>query len=118
MFDVMAKEERYALPDQIRRSSRSVHANIAKAWRKRRYERRFISKLSDADAEAAETRVWLRFASDRGYLPSSEAERLNATYDQIFGGLVNMGLVNMMRPPSPWCGPGPTREPFLPYDAC
>ena len=52
------KEERYSLTDQVRRSSRSVCANLAEAWRKRRYEASFISKLSDAEAEAAETQVW------------------------------------------------------------
>jgi len=56
------KEERYSLVDQIRRSSRSVCTNLAEAWRKRRYEAAFISKLSDSKAEAAETQVWLQFA--------------------------------------------------------
>ncbi len=51
------KEEIYSLTDQIRRSSRSVNANLAEAWRKRRYEAAFISKLSDAESEAAETQV-------------------------------------------------------------
>jgi four helix bundle protein len=55
-------EERYALTDQARRSSRSVCANIAEAWRKRRYEAAFIAKLSDAEGEAAETQVHLEFA--------------------------------------------------------
>ncbi len=55
-------EERYSLTDQIRRSSRSVCANLAEAWRKRRYENAFIAKLSDSEAEAAETQVWLAFA--------------------------------------------------------
>jgi four helix bundle protein len=55
-------EERYSLTDQIRRSSRSVCANLAEAWRKRRYQAAFISKLSDAEAEVAETQVWLQFA--------------------------------------------------------
>src|SRR5947207_1144977 len=55
-------EEKYSLSDQVRRSSRAVCANIAEAWRKRRYEAAFVSKLSDADAEAAETEVWLDFA--------------------------------------------------------
>lgn len=55
-------EERYSLTDQIRRSSRSVCANIAEAWRKRRYPNAFVSKLSDAEAEAAETQVWLEFS--------------------------------------------------------
>jgi four helix bundle protein len=56
------KEETYSLTDQIRRSSRSVCANLAEAWRKRRYEKAFVSKLSDVEAEAAETQVWLEFA--------------------------------------------------------
>ena len=55
-------EERYSLTDQIRRSSRSVCANLAEAWRKRRYKNHFISKLSDSEAEAAETQVWLDFS--------------------------------------------------------
>ncbi len=57
------KEEKYSLTDQIRRASRSVCANIAESWRKRRYEAAFISKLSDAEAEAAETQTWLAFAA-------------------------------------------------------
>src|SRR4030042_1460900 len=61
-------EEKYSLTDQIRRSSRSVCANIAEGWRKRRYPNAFISKLSDADSEAAETQVWLEFAFRCGYL--------------------------------------------------
>jgi four helix bundle protein len=54
-------EERYSLTDQIRRSSRSVAANLAEAWRKRRYEGSFIHKLNDCEAEAAETQTWLEF---------------------------------------------------------
>src|SRR5262249_42936417 len=57
------KEETYSLTDQIRRSSRSVCANLAEAWRKRRYKAAFIAKLSDAESEAAETQVWIEFAS-------------------------------------------------------
>ena len=53
------KEEKYSLIDQIRRSSRSVCANLAEAWRRRRYKGSFLSKLNDAEAEAAETQVWL-----------------------------------------------------------
>jgi four helix bundle protein len=56
------KEETYALTDQVRRSSRSACSNLAEAWRKRRYEGAFISKLSDCEGEAAETQVWLEFA--------------------------------------------------------
>ena len=62
------KEERYSLTDQIRRSSRSVGANLAEAWHKRRYPAHFASKLTDADAECAETRHWLQTACDSGYL--------------------------------------------------
>src|SRR5216684_8136925 len=61
------KEETYSMTDQIRRSSRSVCANLAEAWRKRRYEAAFISKLSDAEAEAAETQVWTEVTLRCGY---------------------------------------------------
>src|SRR5574341_470321 len=66
------KEETYSLTDQIRRSSRSVCANLAEAWRKRRYEAHFISKLSDTEGEAAETQVWLEFAVKCGYMKREE----------------------------------------------
>src|SRR5205809_1835646 len=69
-------EERYALIDQIRRSSRSVCANIAEAWRKRRYEAAFVSKLSDTETEAAETQVHAEFAFRQGYLPARSFWRL------------------------------------------
>ena len=61
------KEETYSLTGQVRRSSRSVCANLAEAWRKRRYEAAFISKLSDAESEAAETQVWIEFAVKCGF---------------------------------------------------
>lgn len=76
-------EERYSLTDQIRRSSRSVCANIAEAWRKRRYPNNFISKLSDADSEAAETQVWLDFALHFGYLSVDTYEELVDRYNHI-----------------------------------
>ena len=69
-------EEKYSLTDQIRRSSRSVGANIAEAWHKRRYPAHFASKLTDADAEAAETRHWLARACCCGYLPEAEKQNL------------------------------------------
>ncbi len=94
------KEEQYSLTDQIRRASRSVCANIAEGWRKRRYQRHFISKLTDADGEAAETRVFLSFAFHCGYLEESDYIDLDRTYDRISGG-----LVNMMTNPDQWCGP-------------
>lgn len=84
------KEEKYSLVDQIRRSSRSVCANIAEAWRKRRYEAAFVSKLSDSEAEAAETQVWLEFSQKCGYLEINTAKELYSTYDDILGKLVNM----------------------------
>jgi four helix bundle protein len=76
--------------DQIRRSSRSVCANIAEAWRKRRYKAHFISKLSDAESEAEETRVWLEFADRCGYLKKAEVEDLDARYNNVVGKIVRM----------------------------
>ena len=86
------KEETYSLTDQIRRSSRSVCANLAEAWRRRRYEAAFVSKLNDAEAEAAETQVWLEFAVKCDYLDPSIARELYTTYDHILGKIVNMIL--------------------------
>src|SRR4051795_4152922 len=82
------KEETYSLTDQVRRSSRSVCANLAEAWRKRRYQAAFISKLSDAESEAAETQVWLEFAVKCGYLHRDEAVLLYQAYDGILGTIV------------------------------
>jgi four helix bundle protein len=84
------KEETYSLTDQVRRSSRSVCANITEAWRKRRYEAAFISKLSDAETEAAETQVWLEFAVKCGYLRKEEGRAIYQTYDAIIGAIVGM----------------------------
>lgn len=83
-------EEKYSLTDQIRRSSRSVCANLGEAWRKRRYERAFISKLSDSEGEAAETQVWLEFAVSCGYMSRDDGNELYRTYDEIIGTLVGM----------------------------
>src|ERR1700687_4357354 len=77
------KEERFSLTDQIRRSSRSVCANLAEAWRKRRYSAHFVSKLSDAEREAEEVRVWLEFANRCGYLDATVTRRLDDSYDKI-----------------------------------
>jgi four helix bundle protein len=106
------KEERYSLTNQIRRSSRSVCANIAEAWRKRRYLAHFVSKLSDADSEAAETQVWLDFALDCGYINEDDHNSLYATYENIAGG-----LVKMMTNANAWCGPSQLREPDTLYSA-
>jgi len=82
------KEETYSLTDQIRRSSRSVCANLAEAFRKRRYPAHFISKCTDSDAENAETQVWLDFALECKYLSTPEYQALTAESENI-GRLVN-----------------------------
>ena len=84
------KEEKYSLTDQVRRSSRSVCANIAEAWRKRRYKAAFIAKLSDAENEAAESQIWLDFSRRCGYLNDDKANELIAAYDYIISCLVKM----------------------------
>ena len=83
-------EERYSLVDQIRRSSRSVCANIAEAWRKRRYKAAFIAKMSDAESEAAETQVWLEFATRCNYMKAPLVSEIESAYDQIIGQIVKM----------------------------
>jgi four helix bundle protein len=77
------KEEQYSLTDQVRRSSRSACTNIGEAWRKRRYPAHFVSKLTDADAEATETMIWLDFSLACGYLHRQEHAELIAGYDEI-----------------------------------
>ena len=86
------KEETYSLTDQIRRSSRSVCSNQAEAFRKRRYPKSFISKLTDSESEAAETQSWLDFALNCSYLTEKEHNELYETYENIIGKLVNMSL--------------------------
>ena len=83
-------EERFSLTDQIRRSSRSVCANLAEGWRKRRYEAAFVAKLNDCEAEAAETQVWIKFAVKSNYLDVELGRELYATYNRVLGGLVSM----------------------------
>ena len=90
-------EERYSLTDQIRRSSRSVCANIAEAWRRRRYPNHFVSKLSDSDSEAAETTVWLDFSLRFGYIPSNVHKELSDDYDHVCSQ-----LSLMMSEPKRW----------------
>ncbi|HEY9623571.1 MAG TPA: four helix bundle protein, partial [Crinalium sp.] len=84
------QEERYSLTDQMRRSSRSVCANLAEAWRKRRYAAAFIAKLNECEAEAAETQVWLKFAVKCQYLERGQGRELYAIYNQVLSGLVNL----------------------------
>ena len=100
IFDLSKKfpvEERYSLTDQIRRSSRSVCANMAEAWRKRRYEAAFIAKLNDCEAEAAETQTWIEFTVKCNYLDIETGRKLYANYNQVLSG-----LVTMINHPSRW----------------
>ena len=82
------KEEAYSLTSQIRRASRSIGAQIAEAWAKRRYERHFVSKLTDADAEQMETQHWIDEAVDCRYLDPKQAEKLKMELLEI-GRMLN-----------------------------
>ncbi len=83
-------DERYALTDQIRRSSRSVCANLAEAWRKRRYQAAFVSKLNDAEAEIAETQVHIEIAFRHGYIKQEVFAELDDACDKILAQIVRM----------------------------
>ena len=87
------KEEKYSLTDQVRRSSRSVPVNIAEAYRKRRYIKHFISKLTDSDAENSETNVWLKFTLECKYIEKDTFENLNSKSIEI-GKLINYMINN------------------------
>ncbi len=91
------KEERYSLTDQIRRSSRSVCANIAEAYRNRKYKKAFVAKLILCVSEASETITWLDFAISFNYLENEKHKKLIQLYDHIIGKLVNMS-----RQPEKW----------------
>jgi four helix bundle protein len=106
------KEEMYSLTDQLRRAARSVGAQIAEAWGKRRYGKHFISKLTDADAEQLETQHWLTEAVDCGYLSSVDASQLNSSLEEI-----GRMLHSMMEKADSFCGPpdGLLREPQPEY---
>ncbi|NNE99021.1 MAG: four helix bundle protein [Pyrinomonadaceae bacterium] len=83
-------EEKFSMVDQMRHSSRSVCANLAESWRKRRYPKSFVSKLSDSESEAEETRVWLEFSLGCQYISNETFEELDKKYDLILGQLVKM----------------------------
>ncbi|MBC6997700.1 four helix bundle protein [Cytophaga sp. FL35] len=86
------KEERYSLTDQIRRSSRSVCANIAEGYRKRRYVKHFVAKLTDADMENTETQVWLKFSLECQYIKEeTKVELYNKTVEvgKLLGYMIN-----------------------------
>jgi four helix bundle protein len=84
------KEERYSLTDQIRRSSRSVCANIAEAYRRRLYPKSFVAKLIDCISESSETQTWLDFALEFNYIGAESHNSLYESYNNIIGKLVNM----------------------------
>jgi four helix bundle protein len=95
IFDIskkFPKEEMYSLTDQVRRSSRSVGAQIAEAWAKRRYEKHFLSKLTDADAEQQETQHWIETANDCTYLSEEMTTQLLKQYitlGKMLGSMMN-----------------------------
>ncbi|MCM2369969.1 four helix bundle protein [Aporhodopirellula aestuarii] len=98
LSQLFPREEMYSLTDQVRRSSRSVSANIAEAWRKRRYEKHFCSTLNVAESEAAETQVWLEYAAAHGYLDQETFESASKYYDEIL-----RLIVAMIHGSSKWC---------------
>lgn len=83
-------EEKYSMVDQIRRSSRSVCANIAESWRKRRYKAAFIAKLSDAESEACETQVWIEFSYRCMFIDKPLRDKIDDVYEHIMSQLVKM----------------------------
>lgn len=83
-------DERFSLTDQIRRSSRSVAANLSEAWRKRRYEAAFVSKLNDSEGEAAETQTHLEIAQRCGYLTTDQFQSIDASYETLLARIVTM----------------------------
>src|SRR6266403_4611893 len=99
-------EEMYSLTDQIRRSSRSVCANIAEAWRKRRYEAAFVSKLSDAETEAAETQVHAEIARRLGHTSETAFREIDDAYERICAQ-----IVRMIEQPEKWLIKNPRRHP-------
>lgn len=84
------QEEKYSMTDQIRRSSRSVCANIAELWRKRRYPKHFIAKITDCEGEAGETQVWLDLALAFNYIDKEKHQQLYDQYEHIIAMLINM----------------------------
>lgn len=85
-------DEKYSLTDQIRRSSRSVPSNIAEGYRRRRYPKSFVNKMSDADGEATETQVWIDFANACGYMSEARQLDLRKAYEEVgrmLGGMIN-----------------------------
>jgi four helix bundle protein len=92
------KEETYSLTDQIRRSSRSVTSCIAESWAKRKYEKAFVSKLSDALGVEYETEGWLDYSYDCKYISGETHERITAGYEEV-----RRILISMINKPDQWC---------------
>jgi len=109
---VFPKEEMYSLTDQIRRAARSVGAQVAEAWGKRRYEKHFVSKLTDADAEQMEAQHWVSEALDCGYISEADARQMISSLEEI-GRMLN----SMMAKADSFCGPPEGRlcEPIAEY---
>ena len=93
------KGEMYSLTDQVRRSSRSIGGQIAEAWAKRKYEKHFVSKLTDADGEQLETVHWLMTASDCAYITNEDAQNLIDQYRSV-----HRMLESMIDKSSSFCG--------------
>lgn len=91
-------DERCSLTDQIRRSTRSIPANIAEGWKKRKYGKMFVSKMIDAAGEAGETEVWLDFSKDCDYLNRNKHQELINSYDEV-----NRMLYGMIDKPDKFC---------------
>ena len=104
------KAETYSLTDQVLRSSRSIGAQIAEAWAKRRYKRHFVSKLTDADGEQHETQHWIEVAKDCGYINEYDAQALISDCKEI-GRL----LGGMIKKSAAFCNPSSVREPEPDY---
>jgi four helix bundle protein len=106
------KEETYSLTDQIRRSARSIGAQIAEAWAKRRYEKHFISKLTDSDGEQMETQHWVSESLDCGYISIQEAQNLTVALLEV-GRMLN----GMIEKADAFCGQDPDmlKEDAVPY---
>ena len=85
--------ENHSLTNQIRRSSRSVAANLAEGFRKRRYPKMLVNKLTDCDGEASETQVWIDFALDCGYMSKEDHDRLTSGYEEV-GRMLSSMLSN------------------------
>jgi four helix bundle protein len=92
------KDEKYSLTDQIRRSSRSVTSCISESWAKRRYEKAFVNKLTDALGEENESEVWLDYSMDCMYITKENNEKLLSEYDEV-----RKMLISMINHPDKWC---------------